>query len=248
MAQVQVQTTKSGVIIYSGPSQIDGAPIVGIVTNIYRRTKNSKIGQNTAQLWIMRADINPIEAIRTHADYAVCGACPHRSPEVGTLAGRTCYVQTRNIQAIYKAYKAGYTPEGTPADVNSELHARGRVLRLGAYGDPAALPIDVIETLAQGIRTLGYTHQWKICNPAYARYCMASCDSIQESAQAIEAGYRPFFVVKTELDRFWIEHAALKFVNCPASKEAGNLTTCDKCQACAGTRRGQKSLIYINLH
>ena len=58
-------------IIYQGPSLIDGSPIVAITVS---QSGNTKTG-NMVQTYIIRADINPLEASKTGADYAICGAC-----------------------------------------------------------------------------------------------------------------------------------------------------------------------------
>ena len=54
-------------IIYNGPSAIDGAPIVCVVT---RDTKNRKTG-DMWQAWVLRADMDPLTAIRTGADASI---------------------------------------------------------------------------------------------------------------------------------------------------------------------------------
>lgn len=71
------------------------------------------------------------------------------------------------------------------------------------------------------------THQWRDCNPAYAAFCMASCESEAEVAEAEALGYRCFHVTPENLD---IQNHVL----CPASDEAGKKTTCDSCGLCAG--------------
>ena len=63
-----------GFIFYQGPSQIDGAPIVGIAV---LRSKNDKTG-DMVQTYILRSDMTPLVALATGADSSICGACPHR--------------------------------------------------------------------------------------------------------------------------------------------------------------------------
>jgi hypothetical protein len=85
---------------------VDGAPIVAIATD---GTRNRKTG-SMIQIWILRADVNPVEAVLTGADRSVCGACPLRSRD--GLRGRGCYVQVQDAPAaVWRAYRAGkYRP------------------------------------------------------------------------------------------------------------------------------------------
>ena len=83
----------NGFIIYEGPSLIDGSPIVAIAL---RTSGNSKTG-NMVQTYIIRSDMDPREANKSGADYAICGACPHKGKAHDTDAGklaleRSCYV------------------------------------------------------------------------------------------------------------------------------------------------------------
>ena len=63
-----------GFVIQRGLSPIDGKPFVVIMT---MESKNRKTG-NMIQVWIMRDDIDPVEAVREGDDYSICGKCPHR--------------------------------------------------------------------------------------------------------------------------------------------------------------------------
>ena len=58
----------TGVVLYEGISSIDQKPIVAIAT---LKTSNTKTG-NLIQTWIMRQDINPMQAIKSNEDYSVC--------------------------------------------------------------------------------------------------------------------------------------------------------------------------------
>ena len=67
----------NGVILYEGPSVIDGAPIVAIATGLKSPSSNDKTG-TMVQVWILRADVAPHEAQKTGADESICGNCPMR--------------------------------------------------------------------------------------------------------------------------------------------------------------------------
>ena len=51
----------NGVVLYDGPSLIDGAPIVAIATGLIWPSLNRKTG-DMVHVWIMRADLPPVEA------------------------------------------------------------------------------------------------------------------------------------------------------------------------------------------
>jgi hypothetical protein len=122
-----------GVILYRGPSLIDGTPIVCVATGLARKSKNPKTGK-LIQTYILADDSQtPVEAWKSGGDKAICGQCPHR--------GTTCYVDvTKGPLSVYRAVQRGTYPQFDP-----KLHARlfrGRVVRLGSYGDPAAVPLE----------------------------------------------------------------------------------------------------------
>lgn len=88
-----------GFIFYCGPSQIDGAPIVGIAV---LRSANAKTG-DMVQTYILRADTAPLTALSTGADVSICGACPHRprtirvrDPKTGRFTARRAPIRHRS--------------------------------------------------------------------------------------------------------------------------------------------------------
>jgi len=222
----------NGFVFYRGPSMIDGKPIVAILTGLKKRGKNGKTGSGLFQTWIMRADMNPLEAVRTGADSSICGDCKHR----GTVTrvnrrkknvGRSCYVRLDTApNNIFKTFKRGRYPV-LPIAVCRMLIGNGLV-RGGSYGDPAAVPFAVWEALHLNIESgTAYTHQWRRF-PALASFCMASVDSALERMEAKLLGFRTFRVRGVNEP---LEQGEAK---CPASKEAGYKTTCDLCRACGG--------------
>ena len=120
-------------IIYDGPSLIDGQPIIAIATI---NSSNRKTGA-MVQTWIMRKDIEPHHAIKTGADASVCGDCEHRPANNGS-----CYVLT--FQAPLSIYRAFH--RGSYDDRTIEQFA-GVPLRLGSYGDPLAVPLEAWQAL-----------------------------------------------------------------------------------------------------
>jgi hypothetical protein len=221
------RTAARGAVLYRGPSQITGDNIVAIA--IYS-SRNAKTG-NMAQVYILRDDMSPRDAVNSKADDAICGSCQHR--------GTTCYVQIdKGPSMVYKSFIAGKYDE--PETLDGAL--AGYKIRWGAYGDPAALPLWVLERASQGcIGVTGYTHQWRVCDPGFARFCMASVDDWVERIMAKGKGYRTFRV-SAEGER------GKKEFTCPASKEAGNVTDCMSCMACGGTSSSNSADVTIQLH
>jgi hypothetical protein len=236
-----------GFIFYRGPSQLDGQPIVGIAT---LHSENEKTG-NMVQTYILRLDMAPLEALATGADISICGACPHRPKTIrerdrktGRFTSRrvrTCYVDVgKSVQQVFGAFERGSYPTLEPVD-GAPLLA-DRMVRLCAYGDPAAIPAHVwIALLADAAGHTGYTHQWRKPMAAdLAPLVMASADSAKDRDQARAKGWRTFTVVKQGAPL-----AAREFA-CPASPEGGNRRQCVDCGACDGaTRAGQASVAIV---
>ena len=139
-----------GYVLHEGPSPFDGQPIVSIAT---LHSSNRKTG-DMVQTWILPRDQHPLDAVKTGQDSCICGQCPHR----GSGTKRTCYVNVGQAPAnIWRTYKAGgYAPISS-----YEEAVQGRVVRFGAYGDPAFMPITVVANLLMFAKGhTGYTHQW----------------------------------------------------------------------------------------
>jgi len=216
-----------GLIVYDGPSMLTGDPILGIITT---KTRNPKTGRRMMQLWIVPKGVHPVKAIKTGQDRAVCGNCPLRGwTRDGRRQRRRCYVNPLGPGAVYSAYRRRRYRKATPILVWRVLSRAGVALRLGAWGDPAALPRDLVATLTAFVtRWTGYTHQWREIDPAWSRYVMASADSAEDRAAARALGYRCFRVRRAA------DPVLAGEVTCPAAAEAGKRTTCDRCGLCAG--------------
>lgn len=239
----------NGVIVWQGPSQIDGAPIMLVAVGLAKPSTNEKTGGNIIQTFILRSDMSPIDAVDSGADSAICGACPHRGVVVdGKNKDRSCYVTVFQApHGVYKTARKGKYPTVSATEFAAlRAKARGGNLgvRLGSYGDPAAVPFEVWEAMLDGAPFwTGYTHQWRNCDIRFARYLMASCDAPCDKVSANILGYRTFRVHGTEdAARFARE------IVCPASEEAGKKTTCDTCRACGGTAAKARVDIAIAVH
>lgn len=218
---------KSG-IIYKGPSRIDGKPIVVIATYSNRNRKTGSV----LQTYILREEINPLEASKNGEDYSICGSCPMRGevttdPKRKIAKDRRCYVNLgQGVLIVWRAFKRGVYQS---AETSAERVALGRdrVVRVGTYGDPAACPDHVWEDLiAQSTTWMAYTHQ----KPWRPDIAMQSADDYHEAALHWAAGRRTFRVI-TGLDEIDKARETL----CPASKEAGARVQCAACKLCRGS-------------
>ena len=101
-----------GIVLYEGPSRIDGAPIVAIACRITEASGNAKTGA-MVQTFIMRQDIAPHEALKTGDDSSVCGDCPLRPIHKGATR---CYVRVYQAPlSVWNAYNRGRRMENRNA-------------------------------------------------------------------------------------------------------------------------------------
>lgn len=229
------ETGFSGVI-YRGPSLLDGSPIVAVA--LYSK-RNRKTG-GMVQTYILRDDMDPLTASKSGADVAICGTCPHRGtptddPKAKQAKGRTCYVILgQGVLSVWKALSRGLYPVA-----DGRAIGRGRMVRIGTYGDPAAVPSHVWENLiADAEGWTAYSHQagWR---PDLA---MQSADTYADALRFWKEGARTFRVVKA------LSEITAREILCPASKEAGKRTTCAACKLCAGTATRSPKSVAIVMH
>jgi hypothetical protein len=220
----QKESKMKSAIIYNGPSLLDGKPIVVIATYSNRNKKTGHV----VQTYILRSDINPLEASKTGQDFSICGDCTMRGevttdPQRKQAKGRRCYVNLgQGVLIVWKAFQRGVYQEG-----DATTMGRGRFVRVGTYGDPGAVPSHVWDDLLSEADTwTAYSHQsgWR---PDIA---MQSADNMQEAIDHWKAGRRTFRVIADlgDLDK---SNEAL----CPASKEAGRRAQCTACKLCRGS-------------
>jgi hypothetical protein len=217
-------------ILYEGPSLLNKAPIVVIATQGSANTKTGDMDQT----WILHQDVHPMEALKQGLDAAICGDCQHRRSQ-----GGACYVQVAWAPSqVWKKYRVGGYPKLRELVTNFS----GRKVRLGSYGDPAAVPVRIWDRITRkSAGWTGYTHQWRTALHLQP-YCMASVDSEEERALAGSMGWRTFRVRRPydPIDDYE--------VRCPASQEAGYKTDCATCLACGGTNAKAKCDISIIVH
>jgi hypothetical protein len=161
------------------------------------KSANVKTG-NMVQLFILPHKTAPHKAVKSGADAAICGTCPQRP-----ILGGGCYVAV--FQGPLSTWKATRKLKAAPLSETvarlaerASKQERGPVLRLGAYGDVAALPVDVVRALVAAVsgRVTGYTHGWTALGLAGVEHlresCMLSVESEEMARQAHAAGWRTF--------------------------------------------------------
>jgi hypothetical protein len=207
---------------------LDGQTIRAVLT---LKSSNAKTG-DMAQLWILRDDMAPHTAQRVGADASICGDCPFRPSN-----GGGCYVVT--FQGPLSVYRSTC---GAPVRMWAAVaHLTARDgdkarLRLGAYGDPAALPAAVVETLVRAVkgRTTGYTHQWRNDGSAWLRsLVMASVETARDALIAQSRGWRTFRVTPND--------ATLQPGEITCLAESRDLQ-CAACGLCKGASLQAKSI------
>lgn len=212
-----------GYIVYDGPSRIDGSPILGIVTTV---TTNPKTGP-MSQLWIVLKDKSPVDAVKDGTDKAVCGDCPMHDG---------CYVLAfQGPRSVWQSYQSGKYPIATKRDL---AKIKSQPVRLGAYGDPCALPITVLRSLFGDRGVTGYTHQWRNEeNSAYSAYLMASTETDKDDQEAIAKGFRPFRIIAPNAP-------TPSYPACPADRGI----SCAECMACGGNSSRPSKGRWVRIH
>lgn len=220
-----------GYVFYQGPSMINGEPVVAIA--ITHSSNNEKTGDMVQTYIFVDNGHTPMENAYACNDVPVCGDCKHR---IGT--GGACYVNLgKGVTRVWESYVAGKYPHSV---LRPMLECSDRPVRLGAYGDPAAVPVYVwkmLLTWASG--HTGYTHQWKLGDDALMKLCMASVDSEEELVKARGMGYRTFRVRRED------EPLQPREFACPASGEELSRLTCTQCMACDGGAQPKASAAVI---
>jgi hypothetical protein len=118
--------------------------------------------------------------------------------------------------------------------------SKDRYIRFGQYGEPTLVPLDLVSDMVNVANNwTGYTHQWRK-KKEYSPYFMASTHSLAESLRAELIGFRSFVAVSVKIEN-------KGFVQCPAAKETGKKSNCEKCGLCSGSKgKGKKSVQILN--
>lgn len=223
-----------GFVLSEFNSPLDHKPCVAILT---LNSDNRKTG-NMCQVWILRQDIKPTDAIESGDDYSICGNCPHRKNNV--TKKRSCYVNAgQSPNSIWKAYKRGSYPDALDNIETVRRYLKGRSIRWGAYGDPALIPYPIFETFNDmAVTHTGYTHQWKEkFSTIYKKYFQASCDGFNDYLDATAHGWHTFAVLPVGVK----DNSFGK--QCPATVD-NSIAQCITCKLCDGAKQN----IFVEAH
>lgn len=248
----------SSVILWEGPSAINGKKIAVIATGLKSGSKNRKTGEHTIQIWVIPgAKGTARELSEDGKDKAICGSCPLRPVTAKKNGTTVCYVQkqiriSHGAAQVVAAHQRGSYDKATTKDIEKAL-AKSPLVRWGAWGDPLAIPRYVFERssifrlLLSSVKHTGYTRRWvgldKDTSKWAQKWLMASCHNAPEAKLADAAGWR-YFRTRSKTDPLIDKERA-----CPASKEMGHKLTCGTCRACDGTKKAQnRPSISIVIH
>ena len=234
-----------GIILWQGKSLLDGKRIAVVATGVFGKSENVKTG-DMIQTYIIRSDMHPMFARRMGEDFSICGDCKHKEQS-------TCYVNLcHGPIGVFHALVEGSYRHMQDGDLDL---FKDRYVRIGSYGDPAAVPYEVWNDICMAAKGFtGYTHQWnnKKTDPRLKNICMASVDSIvgynKEYEKAKLAGWRTFRVFADDKGVKVHDVKQDDEIVCPASKEAGVLTDCQKCNLCCGLNKANGKNVVINHH
>ena len=261
------RTGARGLLVYRGPSTmpelIAKTEVIGAVS-FY--SSNLKVGDEY-QTWHFRADSHPVEARRYgQGDASICGegknACAFKA-KPGQKVG-PCYPTGRTLSGIWGSIGRGNYPQveelaheiGLP--VSETLAVVGSTpagVRLGAYGDPVAMPASIAHHLTRAAKERqGFTHQWRnVSRSEWPRMVMASCELPEQVSQAAALGWRTYTAYPPELTRQEARRAIVNaakgprliIAGCPGAAKDG-LVDCAGCPIQCGGVELNKPWHVIN--
>jgi len=219
-----------GFTLYHGPSVLDPSRTIAAILTL--KTSNRKTG-NMAQVWIIDAGpLNPVELSKAKQDDSICGNCLHRQS-----LGGACYVNIGQAPlAVYRAFKRGRYEPFNPSEHGHYLTSRRT--RLGAYGDPAAVPYAVLKQITElSLAHTGYTHQaaHSAFDSRYTQICMVSADTPKQALKWQALGAHTFRVALAG------DTLAANELECLADSKG---LTCNECGLCDGSTKN----IAITVH
>ena len=222
-----------GIVFYNGPSEIDGKPIIAVATGFKSKSDNPKTGP-VIQTYILPKHAIPTQCRKDGTITSVCGDCKMQKLKM-------CYTNMKHgSNQIFKSWKNGRYEK---LSMHNYLNFWHKTVRMGSMGDPAAVPIEVWEKIMKiAGSVVGYSHQWRRCHQKLQQWCMASVDTTKEQREAQRMGWRTFRI------RLPQESIQKNEFMCPASNEAGNKTTCNKCLGCGGHGSKAKRNVCIVVH
>ena len=245
---------RQGMVVWRGKAEYDNATDIVLIAT--PPGTNRKLGPKMWTLWIMLEHIHPMDAVKSGADYAVCGNCPLR-PSIAEklkamgIDASKCYVNVgREVGRIWECFKRGGYQETTPADF--AVIIRNFSARIGGHGDGGAVPVHIIKQILGYDPLTGqcdietytnYSHGWTTpgWNPEHLDIAMVSLDrqSIADypgEFAALPANARTYRVLGSDEP---IPGKRASEVLCPNYSKA---VQCGDCGLCAGSLQA-KSIV-----
>jgi hypothetical protein len=217
-------STPSSIIAWTGPSLFTGRDVEILVQCLRTPSSDHKTGA-MLQASIVQAGQNPSLLRGTPREADVCGACRGQK-----RLERWCYEDWQPWLIGQRRHLARRVRVAVAAEL-----LRGRAVRLGAYGDPAAVPYGIWARLLLHARAwTGYTHAWRTCDERFRLYLMASVESESEALEAARRAWRSFRIRQPGGEVTAAE------VVCPFESRG---VTCERCRLCAGASRPARSIV-----
>ena len=224
---------KETLVLYKGISLLDDeTPIMLVMSGFTKDSANTKTGP-LVQLYILPIHESPKDTYYSGSK-SVCGNCKYND-------NNGCYVRWSNLGSVWKSAK---NQSVIPMTLSREF-LEGLRVRVGAAGDPAAIPSSVWSQLLSSCENYtGYTHQWS--TPIFqdlSKFFVASVDNARENEKARALGWSTFFVTDNE------KEAKEQGVRCLASTDKkdshGLPMTCSTCMLCNGKSTKQKTITEV---
>ena len=224
---------KDSIVIYKGISLLDiETPVMVVLSGYNKDSTNIKTGP-LVQLYILPIDILPKDAY-TSGSKSVCGDCKYNG-------NNGCYVRWSHLKGLWNSARS---QSPISMRLSKEL-IKGLRVRVGAAGDPAAIPFSFWNSLLSGCEKFtGYTHQWN--KPEYQNLSslfVASTDSKDETRRANDKGWSTFEVIDNEEPS---ASSILCLATDPTKQKNGLAFNCASCMGCNG--KGKQKNWYVKLH
>lgn len=209
-----------GALLWLGKSLFNNKELAVVLTGITKFSQNVKTGP-MIQSFVIPIDVSPTEAIVTGKDDTVCGNCP--------LRRKVCYVNPMGVNGVYhKLQRGGYPPLNE--EILNYIKIRQLKLRITAYGDAAATPIEMWQPIIKAASgATGYTHAWRTCDQRWSKHLMASVEKAEDVNLANSKGWRTYRVKQTDTAILSSEIA------CPNS--INPMVQCITCRLCNGASK-----------
>ena len=201
-----------------------------IITGLRSYSQNTKTG-NMLQSYIL-------DKGKAFSEPKVFGSKCSECPVVNE-----CYV-SRDKLTVRRSLKRLIDGEATSYQFTTLEQVlpllKGRSFRFGTYGDPSAIPLEMIREFASVVSSwTGYTHFWREISQDYSEFFMASVEDLTGEMLAQAMNWRTFRMI-----RKGESNDSINSILCPNTSRG---ITCEQCKLCKGTSSPARS-IWINEH